>query len=260
MRYIEFITDMSTATLIQCHINAFRYFGGYPEEILYDNMKQVVVKRLLKQEDSELNRQFEDFAGFYGFKPVLCRPYRGQTKGKVERTVRYVRESFMVGRHYSSLEDLNRQAVCWCEKINHKIHQTINVTPYSRLSEEHLAPVTREYFINKINLRKVEKDCLISYKGNKYSVSSEYAGKDVAVIGLDNTLSVYYQGIPLCTHKLSYDKNTLNVNREHYKKLIVKQSFDIQNTLLNNKGTVDFLPSEPDLSKYDVLIGGTCNG
>lgn len=166
----------------------------------------------------------------------------------------------MVGRHYSSLEDLNGQAVCWCEKINHKIHQTINVTPYSRLSEEHLAPVTREYFINKINLRKVEKDCLISYKGNKYSVSSEYAEKDVAVIGLDNTLSVYYQGIPLCTHKLSYGKNTLNVNREHYKKLIVKQSFDIQNTLLNNKGTVDFLPSEPDLSKYDVLIGGTCNG
>ena len=75
MRYIEFVTDMSTGTLIRCHQNAFRYFGGYPEEILYDNMKQVVVKRLLKQEDSELNQQFEDFAGFYGFKPVLCRPY-----------------------------------------------------------------------------------------------------------------------------------------------------------------------------------------
>lgn len=87
MRYIEYVTDMSTNTLIRCHQNAFRYFNGYPEEILYDNMKQVVVKRLLKQEDSTLNRQFEDFAGFYGFKPVLCRPYRGQTKGKVERTV-----------------------------------------------------------------------------------------------------------------------------------------------------------------------------
>ena len=69
-------------TLIRCHQNAFRYFGGYPEESLYDNMKQVVAKRLLKQEDSTLNRQFEDFAGFYGFKPILCRPYRGQTKGK----------------------------------------------------------------------------------------------------------------------------------------------------------------------------------
>ena len=84
MRYIEFVTDMSTNTLIRCRQNSFRYFGGYSEEILYDNMKQVVIKRLLKQEDSTLNRQFEDFAGFYGFKPILCRPYRGQTKGKAE--------------------------------------------------------------------------------------------------------------------------------------------------------------------------------
>ena len=55
MRYIEFVTDMTTTTLIRCHIKAFRYFGGYPEEILYDNMKQVVVKRLLRQADSTLN-------------------------------------------------------------------------------------------------------------------------------------------------------------------------------------------------------------
>ena len=95
MRYIEFVTDMSTNTLIRCHQNAFRYFGGYPEEMLYDNMKQVVIKRLLKQEDSTLNRQFEDFAGFYGFKPILCRPYRGQTKGKVERTVQFVRDNYL---------------------------------------------------------------------------------------------------------------------------------------------------------------------
>jgi len=47
MRYIEFVTDMTTNTMIRCHANAFRYFGGYPEEILYDNMKQVVIKRLL---------------------------------------------------------------------------------------------------------------------------------------------------------------------------------------------------------------------
>ena len=56
----------------------------------------MVIKRLLKQEDSTLNRQFEDFAGFYGFKLILCRPHRGQTKGKVERTVQFVRDNFMV--------------------------------------------------------------------------------------------------------------------------------------------------------------------
>ena len=65
-RYIEFVTEMSTSTLIRCHMNAFRYYGGYPDEILYANMKQAVVKRLLRQSDSTLNSQFGDFAGFYG--------------------------------------------------------------------------------------------------------------------------------------------------------------------------------------------------
>jgi len=125
MRYIEFVTDMSTNTMIRCHANAFQYFGGYPEEILYDNMKQVVVKRLLKQEDSTLNRQFEDSAGFYGFKPILCRPYRGQTKGKVERTVRFVWDNFMTGIKYNSLDDLNGQAIAWCNKVNGKVRYSI---------------------------------------------------------------------------------------------------------------------------------------
>lgn len=65
---------MSTNTLIRCHADAFRYFGGYPEEIRYDNMKRIAIKRRLKQEDGTLSRKPRDFAGFYGFKPVLCRP------------------------------------------------------------------------------------------------------------------------------------------------------------------------------------------
>ena len=148
---------MSTNTLIRCHQNAFRYFGGYPEEILYDNMKQVVIKRLLKQEDSTLNRQFEDFAGFYGFKPILCRPYRGQTKGKVERTVQFVRDNFMVGIQYNSLADLNGQALAWCNKVNGKVHATTNEIPFERLKKEGLSPLSREYIIDKINLRRVQK-------------------------------------------------------------------------------------------------------
>lgn len=256
MRYIEFVTDMSTTTLIKCHINAFRYFGGYPEEILYDNMKQVVVKRLMKQSESELNKQFEDFAGFYGYKPVLCRPYRGQTKGKVERTVRYVRENFMVGIRYNSLADLNSQAYAWCNKINAKIHGTTNERPIDRLSEENLLPLKREYIIDKINLRRVEKDCLISYAGNKYSVPAEYVGRDVTVIVLDHMLAAYFKGKQIALHKLSYSRNTLNVNKEHYKSMIVKSGFNIENTLLNNPDLVDLNIPEHSLKKYDELMGG----
>lgn len=256
MRYIEFVTDMSTTTLIKCHINAFRYFDGYPEEILYDNMKQVVVKRMMKQSESELNKQFEDFAGFYGFKPILCRPYRGQTKGKVERTVRYVRENFMVGIRYNSLADLNSQAHAWCNKINARIHGTTNERPIDRLPEENLLPLRREYIVDKINLRRVEKDCLISYAGNKYSVPAQYVGKDVTVIVLDHMLAAYFEGKQIALHKLSYSKNTLNVNKEHYKSMIVKSGFDIENTLLNNPDLVDLSIPEHSLKKYDELMGG----
>ncbi len=256
MRYIEFVTDMSTTTLIKCHINAFRYVGGYPQEILYDNMKQVVVKRMMKQSESELNKQFEDFAGFYGYKPILCRPYRGQTKGNVERTVRYVRENFMVGVTYNSLENLNSQAHAWCNKINAKVHGTTNERPIARLPVENLQPLKREYIIDKINLRSVEKDCLISYAGNKYSVPAEYVGRDVTVLVLDHMLAAYFEGKQIALHKLSYSKNTYNVNKEHYKSMIVKSGFGVENTLLNNPDLMDLSIPDHSLKKYDELMGG----
>ena len=253
MRYIEFVTDMSTNTLVRCHQNAFRYLGGYPEEILYDNMKQVVIKRLLKQEDSTLNRQFEDFAGFYGFKPVLCRPYRGQTKGKVERTVAFVRDNFMVGVKYNSLDDLNGQALAWCNKVNGNIHGTTGEIPFERVKKEGLNPLVREYIMDKINLRRVQKDCLISFAGNQYSVPAEYVGKDVAVVCLDSMLAAYYEGKQIALHRLSYQKKDMVVNANHYRRMTVKQSFDIENTLLDQTNLIDFPVLSPDLSAYDEI-------
>ncbi len=255
-RYIEFVTDMTTNTLIKCHINAFRYLGGYPEEILYDNMKQVVIKRLLKQDESELNKQFEDFAGFYGFKPVLCRPYRGQTKGKVERTVQYVRSNFMTGITYSSLDDLNGKAIAWCNKVNAKIHSTTNEIPFERLKKEPLSPLKREYIIDKLNYRKVEKDCLISYANNRYSVPSEYVGKEVAVIVLDNVLAVYYQGRQIALHRISYQKRDMVVNPVHYRRLTLRQTVDTENLLFMNGHLSDYPIQRVDLSQYDELTGG----
>lgn len=253
MRYIEFVTDMSTDTLIRCHQSAFRYFNGYPEEILYDNMKQVVIKRLMKQEESTLNRQFEDFAGFYGFKPILCRPYRGQTKGKIERTVRYVRENFMVGIRYRSLDDLNGQALAWCNKVNGKEHGTTGEIPFERMKKERLSPLVREYIIDKINLRRVQKDCLISYGGNQYSVPAEYAGRDVAVVALGNTLAVYHEGKQVAIHRISYQKKDMVVNPIHYQRLTIKQSFDVENTLITGDDTIDRPVAIHDLSIYDEV-------
>ena len=256
-RYIEFVTDMSTCTLIRCHINAFRYMGGYPQEILYDNMKQVVIKRLLKQSDSEMNKQFEDFSGFYGFKPVLCRPYRGQTKGKVERTVSFVRDNFMVGIEYQSLLDLNNQAIQWCNKVNDKLHSTTHERPWDRLRQECLSPLNREYIIDKINLRRVGKDCLISYAQTKYSVPAAYVGRDVSVIVLENMLAIYADGKQIALHRLSSGQAGMAINPQHYKSILEKQRFETDNLLLRHSALIDVAVHPADLSVYDQIIGGT---
>jgi len=85
----------------------------------------------------------------------------------------------MVGIKYNSQEHLNGQALAWCNKVNARVHGTTNEIPFERLKKEALNPLSREYIIDKINLRRVQKDCLISYAGSQYSVPAQYVGKDV---------------------------------------------------------------------------------
>jgi transposase len=93
--YVEFVQDEKEETLLACHHNAFEYFGGITQEILYDNMKTVVIERDRYGEGKHgLQKTFYDFAKHYGFIPRLCRPYRAQTKGKVERFNRYLKDNF----------------------------------------------------------------------------------------------------------------------------------------------------------------------
>lgn len=100
----------------------------------------------------------------------------------------------------------------------------------------------------------MQKDCLISYGGNQYSVPSEYAGKDVAVVVLDNLLAAYHEGKQIALHRISYQKKDMVVNAHHYRRLTVKQSFDIENTLLDGDNITDFPIQSHDLSRYDEVL------
>lgn len=141
--YAEVVTSMDCDTLLECHRHGFSYFGGTTREILYDNMKTVVLKRAAGG-DHHFNPQFLDFAGMIGFKPKLCRPYRAKTKGKVERIIGYVKDRFLVGRTFTDLDDLNRRLLTWLEtEANTRVHSTTDAVPFTRLSEENLLAVAK---------------------------------------------------------------------------------------------------------------------
>lgn len=138
--YAEVTTSTDTLTLIECHKRAFSYLGGVPVEILYDNMKQVVIKRAAHGEH-RFNESLLDFAGSSGFIPKLCRPYRAKTKGKVERTIGFLKDRFFCGRIFTSVDDMNTQLKSWVgTHANRRCHATTNEVPAMRLKKEKLLP------------------------------------------------------------------------------------------------------------------------
>jgi hypothetical protein len=84
-----------------------------------------------------LNAEFLRFAAHWGFAPRACRPYRARTKGKVERPIRYIRESFFYGRAFANDEDLNEQASSWAEgTANVRRHGTTGERPVDRFERD----------------------------------------------------------------------------------------------------------------------------
>ena len=99
--WCRFYPRQDMRTLIDGLEDAFRYFGGVPQELLFDQMKAVITRDLRLQGGALVrNLEFLRFAHHWGFTPRACRPYRAQTKGKVERPVRYLRDNFVYGRTF----------------------------------------------------------------------------------------------------------------------------------------------------------------
>ena len=114
--WLQFFQRQTMEVLCGGLESAFKRFGGVPEELLFDQMRSVVVADdRLAGGELTLNVEFLRFAAHWGFRPRSCRPYRARTKGKVERPIRYVRESFFYARQFVSDEDLNAQAERWLE-------------------------------------------------------------------------------------------------------------------------------------------------
>jgi transposase len=216
MLYIEFTCSQNLVSLGQSHINAFRYFGGITDTILYDNMKTVVISR---EEDKILwNSQFMDFASYHGFIPKLCLPGRKETKGKVERPYSYIRTSFFDGESFDSFSHLNERARNWLDNVaNVRIHATTGIVPFERLKEESLHSLREgDYILEQSETRKSSKDCYISFEGNRYSIPYLYSCRDLIVKLKGDDLGIYYGVQLIATHRLSYQKGQMITDPKHF--------------------------------------------
>jgi transposase len=254
MRYVELTLSTDTSTLLQCHLNAFQYFGGCTQEILYDNMKQVVIKRALKSSDSEWNLQFEDFFKYYGFIPRLCRPYRPQTKGKIENTIGYVKRDFVLGVKSNSLENLNGQALEWLKRVNSSVHGTTHEIPLERFKEENLILLDQvpPYKIVKLETRKVSRDCYVSYLGNKYSIPYKFAESIAELHIFDGKFQVYIDNEVVCEHEILPGNCRVIRKKEHFQGLL--SEIQKQNSVSRNTSKILMKFSDPEVEKRSLEV------
>ena len=136
--WLQFFTRQTMQHVFEGLEEAFTFFGGVPHELLFDQMKAVIIKDE-RDDGGRLteNAEFLRFASHHGFRIRACKPYRAKTKGKVERPVSYVRSSFFYGRTFTSDEDLNTQARHWLDHVaNVRVHGTLKQRPVDRFEQE----------------------------------------------------------------------------------------------------------------------------
>ena len=139
--WLQFYPRQTMQVVMRGLEEAFTYFGGVPMELLFDQMKAVIIGddradggKLLE------NPEFLRFAAHWGFRIRACRPYRAKTKGKVERPIHYVRRNFVYGREFLGDGDLNAQALAWLDRTaNARLHGTTHEVPRERFERDERA-------------------------------------------------------------------------------------------------------------------------
>lgn len=253
MKYIELTLDRTQSTVFQALVNSFKYFGGVPKEILFDNMKTVVDHAKSEYNKPVINSNFYEFSKDMGFQTILCRAFRPQTKGKVENLAKIMDRLDAYNNEFETIDDLDEIIRELNIDLNNELSQATGEKPIERFKKEkeYLNPLPRidvlEGYITKPVTRKVTKESMIVYNKSKYSVSTKYIGKTVTLETKTNTLYIYYNKELIKTHIIT-DKY-LNYHKDDMVEILKSDVFKSK----DDKYIEDFI--ENNLKIYDSLGG-----
>ncbi len=264
--YVEFMERCAKGRFLDAHRNAFGWFGGVPGEIIYDNMKNVVIGRHVRK--AVFNETMLEFGVHYHFKPVACPPYSPWYKGKVERPIHYIRERFWRGYRYGDLASVNRDIRHWLDSVaSDRIHGTTRQRVRERflLEKPHLGEVpNRPYDTSGKVIRKVYKDCQVSFGGNLYVVPHRYVGSKVLLKVKEGILRIFHDDTELVVYRIPGGKGCVVADPRFYGALKtdreqIKRKYRISPVKgkatrgLLKHGIMDELVQKRPLSEYDVL-------
>lgn len=250
MLYLEFSHSQNQQAVMRTILNAFKFFGGTPVELVHDNLKTAVIERV-----GDIIRFNEDYLHFllpFHIRPYACGLGDASAKGKIEKGgIHYVRYNFWPCRNFSDLNDVNNQASRWRDQVaNARLHGTTNEIPLERFRPDALHPLpdvlpdTRD-----MADAKVLTDCRFKFDGNSYSAPHWLVDKRLSIKADNRTVWASYKDKIFVEHPRSWERKAVIENPNHIKDLLLtrkKARFSRQQQILFSMG-------EPMKKFYDGL-------
>ena len=207
--FVRFYLNASLANLLRGHVEAFDTLGGSVRKILYDNMRSVVLER--RADAIRFHPTVLELAAHYHFEPRPVAPARGNEKGRVERLIRFVRESFFAARRFRDLDDLNAQVDQWCRTraAERPCPEDPRRTVAEVFAEErpHLLALPDDAFPCQERVEvQVAKTPYVRFDANDYSVPHRHVERTLVVSATLKTVRVLDAGTVLATHRRSFDR------------------------------------------------------
>ena len=224
--FVRFFVDQRMASFLRGHVEAFGAFHGVPRVALYDNLKSVVLER--QGEAVRFHPTILALARHYCFQPRPAAPARGNEKGRVERAIRYLRDSFFAGRRITDLDRLNAEVEAWCRgpaaERRCPADPTLSVGEAFEQERPRLLPLPADVFATDERLEAaVGKTPYLRFDLNDYSVPHDRVRRTLTVLASTTTVRIFDRQELVATHRRSYSRGEQIEDPEHVRALVERK-------------------------------------
>lgn len=221
--YLEFFFDQRMESFLRGHIHAFEDWQGLPRTLLYDNLRSVVLER--RGDAIHFHPRLMELCAHYHFDARPCQVRAGNQKGRVERAIRYIRESFFAARPFTTLEAFNRQALEWRDREAHSRRWPggDHCTVADAFAEEkpRLLPMPVNRFDSDLMVPvRSGKTIYVRFDLNDYSIPPAAIGKQLVVAASESTVRILDGNQEIARHQRSYDRRQQILDPAHQEELL----------------------------------------
>jgi len=221
--WLEFFLDQSLENFLLGHVHAFSDWGGAPRNLETDNLRSVVLER--RGDAIHFHPRFLELSAHYHFATRPANLRAGWEKGRVERTIQYVRHSFFAARPFTTLADFNLQALEWRDQIAHQRpwpgDDSRTVAQVFEEEKTHLLPLPAHPFgCDMIRTVYADKTLCVRFDLNDYSVPPRALGRALTLVASPTAVRLLDGSVEIASHRRSYDRHELVEDPAHRQALL----------------------------------------